>query len=99
LAKAMPPFWVSVMYFGADAATPAPGMKKGVRVDVEGSLRLDKWEQDGTQRSGLSCMSFHCRIAAIGRNRPSRARKSADSKPGAATSARNDDFHNDEIPF
>jgi hypothetical protein len=44
-------------------------------------------------------MSWHCRLAEIGRNRPSRARKSVDSKPGAVAPVRPNDFHNDEIPF
>jgi single-stranded DNA-binding protein len=86
--------WISIMYFGADAAETAPKMQKGVHVYVEGSLRLDQWEQqDGTKRAGLSVMSFHCRVAAIGRNKPKRERTDK-----VATAAR-DDFHNDAIGF
>jgi single-stranded DNA-binding protein len=62
--------WITVMYFGQDAAELAPEVQKGARVYVEGSLRLDSWEQqDGTQRTGLTVMSFHCRPAKIGRHR------------------------------
>jgi single-stranded DNA-binding protein len=72
-------------------------MVAGTRVYVEGSLRLDKWEKDGQPRSGLSVMSFHTRIAEIGRNRPRRERKPAE-KPRAAGSPSNN-FYNDEIGF
>jgi single-strand DNA-binding protein len=88
--------FVSVMYFGDDAAELR--MAAGTRVYVEGSLRLDKWEKDGQPRSGLSVMSFHTRLAEIGRNRPRRERKPAADKPSSAPARRND-FHNDEIPF
>jgi hypothetical protein len=53
--------------------------------------------QDGKRRSGLSVMSWHCRIAAIGRNRPKRDRKPDDELSAAAP--RRNDFHNDEIGF
>jgi hypothetical protein len=36
-------------------------------------LKLDSWTgSDGKERHGLSVMSWHCRLAAIGRNRPKR---------------------------
>jgi single-stranded DNA-binding protein len=85
------------LYFGVDAAELAPKMVKGARVYTEGTLRVDAWEQDGKQRSGLSVMSWHYRIAAIGRNRPKRERKPND-KPSAAAPRRND-FQYDEIGF
>jgi single-stranded DNA-binding protein len=78
--------FVSVMYFGPDAAEL--NMAQGTRVYVEGSLRLDKWEKDGQPRTGLSIMSFHCRVAAIGRNRPARG------KPNNLNN-----FHSDPIGF
>jgi hypothetical protein len=68
------------LYFGVDAAELAPKMVKGARVYTGGTLRADAWEQDGKQRSGLSIMSWHYRIAAIGRNRPKRERKPAMSR-------------------
>jgi single-stranded DNA-binding protein len=89
--------WVSVMYFGADAAELVTRMVKGTRVYTEGALRLDTWEQDGKPRSGLSVMSWHCRISEIGRNRPKRHRKPA--APPAASQRRADDFYSDPVPF
>lgn len=85
------------LYFGADVAELAPKMVKGARLYTEGNLRVDAWEQDGKQRSGPFDTSWHCRIAAIGRNSPKRERKPND-KPSAAGPRRND-FHNDEIGF
>ena len=91
--------WIGVMYFGADAPDLAPKMLKGARCYVEGQLRLDTWEQqDGTKRSGLSVMSFHCRIPAIGRNKPKK--ESAEKPTGAsAPQDKGRDFHDDEMPF
>jgi single-stranded DNA-binding protein len=92
--------WITVMYFGEDAAELAPKMLKGARVYVEGSLRLDTWEQDGKQRAGLSVMSFHCRIPAIGRNKPKRERKADNDRATAAAAPETRrDFHNDDLPF
>jgi hypothetical protein len=89
--------WVSVMFFGADAADLAPRILKGTRVYTEGTLRLDTWEQEGKQRTGLSVMSWHCRVAAIGQHRPKRERKPAEKPHGARSRANN--FYNDEIGF
>jgi single-stranded DNA-binding protein len=74
---------------------------KGARVYCEGSLRLDKWTgQDGVERHGLSCLSWHTRLSAIGRNKPQK-------REGASASARvpqrapqpSNDFYSDEIDF
>jgi single-stranded DNA-binding protein len=90
--------WVGVMVFDEKAIEVADKMTKGARVYCEGSLRLDQWEQqDGTKRAGLSAMSWHCRLAAIGRNKPKRDR---DTRSSAAASApAGAGFHSDEIPF
>jgi single-stranded DNA-binding protein len=79
--------WINAMIFGDDVPEFAPRLAKGARVYVEGSLKLDEWTaQDGTKRHGLSVMSWHCRLAEIGRNKPKR--ESDDSKRrAAATSA------------
>jgi single-stranded DNA-binding protein len=85
--------FVSVMYFG-DADTKA--MVKGARVYVEGSVKLDEWTaREGTKRTGLSCMSWHARVAAIGSNRPKRE-SAAPQASGSAAAAYE---MNDEIPF
>jgi single-stranded DNA-binding protein len=95
--------FVSVMYFGDDAAELR--MAQGTRVYVEGSLRLDKWEKDGQPRSGLSVMSFHARIAEIGRNRPKRQRKPSittvdvATPSSAASPSGRGNFYDDSIPF
>jgi single-stranded DNA-binding protein len=94
--------FVSIMYFGADAADLAPKLVKGAAIYCEGSLRLDEWTgQDGAKRSGLSVMSFHCRIAEIGRHKPARdpstrAQGRPDDRAGSPDKA--DDF-NDDISF
>jgi single-strand DNA-binding protein len=92
--------FVSVMYFGPDAADLAAKAIKNARIYIEGSLRLDKWEKDGEQRAGLSVMSWHARIAEIGRNRPKRERKSDDKPRATASPARQfNDFQDDPLPF
>jgi single-stranded DNA-binding protein len=70
--------WVSVAVFGK-AAEHAADLKKGDRVYVEGSIKLDSWRgNDGTERHGLSVAAFKCeRTHNIGRNR---AKK--DKEPG-----------------
>jgi single-stranded DNA-binding protein len=92
--------WVSVMAFDERATVEADKFLKGARVYVEGSIRLEEWTtQGGTVRHGLSCMSWHCRLSAIGRNKPKRdSRSSPADKPRTAPS-RGDDFHDDAIPF
>jgi single-stranded DNA-binding protein len=55
------------------AVTAVDKLVKGARVYIEGSIKLDEWTaQDGTKRSGLSVLSWHCRLAEIGRNKPKR---------------------------
>jgi single-stranded DNA-binding protein len=105
--------WVSVMAFDPEAVSLASKFIKGTRTYIEGSIKLDEWTaQDGTKRHGLSVMSWHCKLAAIGRNRPKR--ESDDSKQRAAAtpapSSTDDDRQrrvrgtadsslNDEIPI
>jgi single-stranded DNA-binding protein len=99
--------WVSVMTFDPEAIALAPQFIKGARVYVEGSLKLDAWTgADGGQRHGLSAMSWHTRLAAIGRNRPKR--ESDDTKQRTLTTDDDrqrrvrgtaDPSMNDEIPF
>ena len=60
--------WVNVTCFDPRAIENAAGFIKGSRCYVEGKLSLDKWTaQDGTERHGLSVMSWHCRLSQIGR--------------------------------
>jgi single-stranded DNA-binding protein len=98
--------WVGVLAFDEQAIAAADKFVKGARVYVEGRLTLDKWKgQDGAERVGFSCMSWHCRLSQIGRNKPQRDRAPADgrtkfttAKP-AASSARSDAEFSDDIPF
>jgi single-strand DNA-binding protein len=90
--------WVSVAAFGKAAETAA-SLKKGDRVYVEGSIKLDAWRgNDGVERHGLSVAAFKCqRTHNIGRNKPERegrARDGAAQRPTTKPAA-----FDDEIPF
>ena len=64
--------WVNVTCFDEKAIAVADKMLKGASTYVEGRLSLDEWTgKDGTKRHGLSVMSWHCRLAQIGRNKQS----------------------------
>jgi single-strand DNA-binding protein len=96
--------WISVAVFG-QAAEVAARLKKGDRVYVEGSIKLDTWTgNDGTERHGLSVAAFKCeRTHAIGRNREHNGRSISVSGGTAADRRENSppagsDFHNDPIP-
>jgi single-stranded DNA-binding protein len=85
--------WVSAMVFDTDAIAVADKLVKGARAYLEGRLSLNEWTAaDGTKRHGLSVMSWHCRLAQIGRNRPKR-------EPEPASAPADTDFHSDEIPL
>jgi single-stranded DNA-binding protein len=79
--------WVNVTAFDEKAVEQADKFIKGARCYVEGSIKLDEWTgQDGAKRHGLSCMSWHSRLAAIGRNKPP-SKRSAKPKGQAAAPA------------
>lgn len=81
--------WINAMCFDADAIALAERLRKGARVYIEGTLKLDEWTgQDGARRHGLSLMSWHCRLSQIGRNRPSRAASAREDRPKAAATGR-----------
>src|SRR5262249_21330223 len=95
--------WVSVAAFG-QAAEVAAKLKKGDRVYVEGSIKLDTWTgNDGTERHGLSVASSKIDgTNNIGRNRPESGRISvadgtAADRPENSPPA-GSDFHIDPIP-
>jgi len=92
--------WVNVTAFDEKAIATADGFVKGARVYVEGRLSLDQWTaQDGAARTGLSCMSWHCRLAQIGRNKPKRQRDSSEQPNNQAAPALVGGDLDDEIPF
>jgi single-stranded DNA-binding protein len=64
--------WLQVALFGDSVSDLAPRLKKGERVYVEGTVRLDKWTtHDGTERQGLKVSSFKAvAIGQIGERRP-----------------------------
>jgi single-stranded DNA-binding protein len=92
--------WVSVMAFDENAIDAANKLTKGARVYCEGRLSIGEWTgQDGTKRTGLSCLSWHCRLAQIGRNRPKRT-SDGEQRPSRQSDAVHDGAElNDEIPF
>jgi len=96
--------WVNVTAFDQEAIASAGKFLKGAAVYVEGRIALDRWKgTDGGDRSGLSCMSWHCRLAQIGRNKPKKkSQGSADNQANSATAQtspqRGGEF-DDEIPF
>ena len=84
--------WVSAMVFDERAIAAADKLVKGARVYLEGKLSLNEWTaSDGTTRTGLSVMSWHCRLAQIGRAKT----KSEKPKPAPANAAAEFD---DDIP-
>jgi single-stranded DNA-binding protein len=91
--------WVNVTAFDPNATAIVNKFVKGAAVYIEGRLTLDKWKaNDGSDRTGLNVMSWHCRLAQIGRNKTKRLR--ADVAPAFAPAApgkQHADF-DDEIP-
>jgi single-stranded DNA-binding protein len=84
--------WVSVMAFDPRAIESAAGFVKGSRVYVEGKLSLSEWTSpDGTTRQGLSLMSWHCRLSAIGRAKPKREKPKSAAPQSAQSGAPFDD--------
>ena len=60
--------WVAAMVFDESAIAVANKLVKSARVYLEGKLVLNEWTtSDGTTRTGLSVMSWHCRLSQIGR--------------------------------
>jgi single-stranded DNA-binding protein len=87
--------WVSVMSFDERAIDVADKMTKGARIYCEGRLEISEWRgQDGAQRHGLSCMSWHTRLAQIGRQKPKRERANGTHKHSEI-----DPLPDDNIPF
>ena len=88
--------WLSVLAFDPQAVEIADKFIAGARVYVEGRLSTSEWTgADGKPRFGLSVMSFHCRLAQIGRQKVRRESE----KPAKASVAANNTFYDDQIPF
>jgi single-stranded DNA-binding protein len=87
--------WISVTAFDPTAIEQADRFTKGTAVYCEGSIKLDEWQAAaGATRHGLSCLSWHCRLAAIGRNKPPR-----DARRERRPAAEPNDFHSDDSGF
>jgi single-strand DNA-binding protein len=88
--------WVNVAVFGKAAETAAL-LKKGDKIYVEGSIKLDTWRgDDGIERHTLAVAAFKCeRTHNIGRQRDYRHKQGADDFGASKT----DDALNDAIPF
>jgi single-stranded DNA-binding protein len=90
--------WINATVFDTNAIEATDKLVKGARVYLEGRLTLDVWSgQDGAKRHGLSIMSWHCRLAQIGRARPKRESGKSAPDPASANSTAND--LDDDIPF
>ena len=102
--------WIGVLCFDANAVENADRLLKGARIYVEGRLELKEWQSsDGSTKQSLNCVSWHCRLAGIGRNKPKRETSETASvaagrtyrSPRSAPAGRlpgNGDF-NDDIGF
>jgi len=89
--------WVSAMVFDERAIAVADKLVKGARVYVEGRLSLSEWTaQDGTTRTGLSVLSWHCRLSQIGRAKTKSEKPKTAPQTGPASAGAGFD---DEIPF
>jgi single-strand DNA-binding protein len=88
--------WVSAMVFDERAIAAVDKLVKGARVYLEGRLSLREWTtNDGTTRTGLSILSWHCRLAQIGRAKV----KSEKPKPAEPAPANDGAEFDDDIPL
>ena len=89
--------WVAATVFDERAIAAADRLIKGARVYLEGKLSLNEWTaSDGTPRTGLSVLSWHCRLSQIGRKKLlDQKQKQRDSESGGANDGAEFD---DEIP-
>lgn len=86
--------WVNATIFDQAAVEGAAKLVKGARIYIEGRLQLSEWtDRDGRQRHGLSLMSWHCRLSAIGRNRKRDDRREGPGAPAGGYAL------DDEVPF
>jgi single-stranded DNA-binding protein len=85
--------WLLCTVFDAAAIKSAAKLLKGSRCYIEGRLTLNEWTAaDGSKRHGLAVLSWHCRLAAIGRNKP--RKQDATLRMNSA-----EPELNDQIPF
>jgi single-stranded DNA-binding protein len=76
--------WVSILCFDETAVSMSDRFTSGARIYCEGSLKSEEWvDKSGAKRFGLTVLSWHCRLSAIGRNRQKRK---TDGGPSATSS-------------
>jgi single-strand DNA-binding protein len=105
--------WIKVAVFG-ETAEKLAGAAKGTRLYVEGSLKLEEWQdKDGFDKHGLSVAAWKCEmvgVSAIGRNKPKRepdhsapvtaSYRAGPAEPRKRSSAGRFDFdRGDPLPF
>ena len=90
--------WVNITCFDPKAIENAAGFIKGSRCYVEGKLSLNEWTtSDGATRTGLSVLSWHCRLAQIGRAKVKADKPKPAPQPAATGSAFDDPV--DDLAF
>jgi single-stranded DNA-binding protein len=63
--------YCGVAVFGDVAAKISGHIAKGSKIYAEGRLKLDRWQKDGVEKSGLSLSAWRCDLMAqIGKNKP-----------------------------
>jgi single-strand DNA-binding protein len=81
--------WIQLIAFGELAEELPAKLHKGDRLYAEGRLKVLRWQKDGAERSRLEVVAWRIeRIAEIGRNKPRRPRRDADSRASYADGAR-----------
>jgi len=96
--------WVSVLAFDPTAIEAVDKLVAGGRVYVEGTLSAGKYTgKDGTERLGLTVMSWHTRLSGIG---PNKTKRDVERPRIAAAAQRQDKVRslveptfNDDVPF
>ena len=97
--------WINLTVFDHEAIAHADKFLKGAAIYAEGRLTLDNWKAaDGADRHGLSVLSWHCRLAQIGRNKPKKKPAARRGQPGQRRARlkrrrSNGGELDDEIPF
>jgi single-stranded DNA-binding protein len=90
--------WVSAMVFDERAIAVTDKLVKGARVYLEGKLSLNEWTaSDGSTRTGLSVLSWHCRLSQIGRAKAKSEKPKSTPQTVAAGAALDDPI--DDLAF
>lgn len=95
-----PSFW-DVDLWGKQGEGLNPYMTKGKQIAVEGSMRQDRWDQDGVQRMKVLINANSVQLLGGGRESGAPEQAPRDEERGRAPAQRGaapDDF-SDDIPF